>query len=229
MTLFGNDGEVMQIALGRPTSPRPIEQTTNGNAVQPPGQIESDNPESIAETAAILRHMSPRGSLGLPPLLEQRRWEWGITDGAFQQVATFERIFVHRIPAAGETGETYDGGKIIRPSMTVDREEQQSSRGVLVSAGLRAMDILYSNGIDLGSIVRVINNAIYGIPVEMVGGKRRWLLVLNDGDICGSEDLAQLLKSRTVGVRRIDFEDKPSEHAITGRGNALTPWVSDDQ
>src|SRR5690349_8585987 len=99
--------------------------------------------------AAVLEHMSPMHKpLGLGPLVEQKRWRYGIPDEAFfNQCAAFNKVLVSQIPE--EESDTYEGTVILKTEVTKKRELVEAPRGVIVSAGLQALDELRSNGIDI--------------------------------------------------------------------------------
>jgi hypothetical protein len=178
-----------------------------------------------AESAAIRERMAAPGALGLPPLLEARRLEYGITDGAFDAEAAFERIHIFQILPKSWTGGKIAGGKLWAPDTIQTGAERTSARGILISAGLRALDILRSNGFDLGHIVHFISMAPFRTEADCVAGTWKYIKVMNVGDLTGSEDLRANLRHRLVGIRR---DATTLKHYIPGEGEALTPWVSDD-
>lgn len=55
---------------------------------------------------SIRARMSPKGELGIPELLDERRLEHGIPDGAFSMECLFDRILVFQIgdSASGKFG-----------------------------------------------------------------------------------------------------------------------------
>jgi len=147
-------------------------------------------------------HMSPPGKLGLPPLLDERRLRYGIPDEAFEEQAIFDRIFVWGIEEKHEAGETFAGTSIIKPETSEKRILHESTRGVLFSAGLKALDILRSNGIGLGHIVGVVRLHPWHKSVGVfAGGHEMHKLVLRVGDLVGSEDLGQLYNEGKVKTK----------------------------
>lgn len=171
------------------------------------GQVRSDSlaprerEQAERRTRAILKNMSPKGLLGLPKLLEERRWEFGITDGAFQRQAAFARVFLWQIPM--QSGDTYNPeSKIVMAESTKQREKNKAPYGIVISAGLLALDSLRSNGIDLGHKVLFAHTAPYHIRYDVIDGLEQHLVILNAGDIIGSEDLATNLKKRDVRFKQ---------------------------
>lgn len=176
----------------------------------------------IREEQRLQKLMSPPGALGLPPLLEQRRLEWRIPDGAFRLRAAFDRVLIYQI-------ETNPSGKLGRFFMTElgkDADKRSAPRGVLVDAGLAALDSLRSHGIDLGHIVNYVHVNPLRIQVDFVDGKRPQVLVMIDRDIVASEDLADIIKS---GAARVDFiADRGKHQLVDQEGNAwdpVMPWL----
>lgn len=171
------------------------------------GQVRSDmlapreREQAERRTAAIIKSMTPRGLLGLPKLLEERRWAYGITDGAFQRQAAFARVFLWQIPM--QSGDTYNpDSKIVMAETTKQREKNKAPYGIVISAGLLALDSLRSNGIDLGHKVLFAHTAPYHIRYDVIDGQEMHLVILNAGDIIGSEDLASNLKNRSVRFKQ---------------------------
>lgn len=169
------------------------------------------NRRGLAEeqkVAEVLKHMSPRGSLGLPRLLEEKRWKYGIPDQViFNQHAVFNKVLVLQIPE--EESDTYAGGLIVKTETTKKRELTEAPRGVIISAGLQALDELRSNGVDIGHTVGFTRLAPFRRPVATIAGNQVHLVVLHAGDIIDSEDLAQALKARRARV-----VTKPNEEGV---------------
>jgi len=158
--------------------------------------------EKVIEQEVKDKHMSPPGSLRLPPLLEAKRWKENIPDFYFKKgMAVYDRVLIAQTT---DEDETFGGGLIQKAKVTLMRETQQSSRGVIISAGLQALDALRSNGIDIGHTVHVARMSTYAIPVGYVGGKEFRALLVHAGEICLSEDLLQAVNE---GRCRIEAKD----------------------
>lgn len=166
-----------------------------------------------AESDAMRACMSPRGKLGLPPLLEKRRWEYGITDGAFKIQPIFDRIFVHQISEHGEMAGGTDS-KVILTAIGEQREKESAPMGILLSAGPRALDALASHGVELGHICSFLKLSPYRYEVNRSSGKSFYMLVQQVGDLTGSIDLRADLRSGKV---RMDYDAENREHIITDK------------
>lgn len=130
------------------------------------------------------------GKLKLPPLLEQRRKEFGIEDGCFRTHALFDRCFVWQIPV----DEKIAGSTLIKSERTKSREKVQAPKGVLISAGLQAMDYLITNGCQgLGAIVEFVRLSPWRMPVDTVDGKDVEMVVCRATDLVGDRWLAEAL------------------------------------
>lgn len=173
----------------------------------PKGQVMSDqlaprDREQAERKAKIINsRTTPKGLLGLPKLLDERRLEYGITDGAFTRQAAFARVFLWQIPM--QKGDKYEADSLIHMAeSTQQREKNKAPYGIIISAGLLALDSLRSNGIDLGHKVLFAHTAPYHIRYDVIAGQEMHLVILNAGDIIGSEDLASNLKSRQVRFKQ---------------------------
>lgn len=173
--------------------------------------LENASPEFVkrlaSEREARLAHMSPPEVLKLPPLLEQRRQEEGITDGAFSVQCMGDNVIVYQISRA--KSETFEGTAILMAESTRKREAEQTPQGIIVGAGLSALDTLRMNGIDLGHVVTFCRVAPWRIETDPVEGKWDEVLLFQVGDIVGSVDLADSLRE---GRMRVRFDPEAYEH-----------------
>lgn len=155
--------------------------------------------------AAIKERMSPAGALGLPALLDERRLRYGIPDEAFQEEALFDRIYVWQIEPRHEQGKkTFGDTSIIKPESQQKRALKESSRAVLLSAGLKALSELNSNGVRIGHIVNLIRMSPWHKLIGNYMGLDIHLLVLRSGDLVGSEDIVDLKKAGKVIVEVVN-------------------------
>lgn len=145
-----------------------------------------------ARAAKRRARMAPEGALGLQPLLEFRRLEYGIPDGAFRVQAAYDRVLLWQISQYEGKG-TFGDTSILMPDSTRDYERGTAPRGVVVSAGLRALDHLRSNGVDLGHVVAIGGLSPWRIRCDSIGGRPQHVLLLASGDVAGSEDTRRLL------------------------------------
>lgn len=153
-------------------------------------------------TALIKERMSPPGALKLAPLLEANRLKYGIPDGFFKSQACFDRIFVFPLdPYDGD--DKIPGTALFRPKLTKLKDMQEGHRGILISAGLTAADRLASHGIELGHVVTTNKNVPFARRCEEILGVPMYFLVMRDGDLAGSETLAEEIregKKRVVDI-----------------------------
>ena len=173
-------------------------------------------------TKLIKEKMSPEGALHLPPLLDKHRLKYGIPDAFFKSQAAFDRIYIFPLDPDDET-ERVKGTVLYKPKATKLRDKQEGNRGVLISAGLTAADRLMSHGIELGHVVTTNKNVPFARRCEEILGVPMFFLVMRDGDLAGSETLAEEIlegKKRVVEVR----DESGYEHQIAGNDNG--EWVA---
>ncbi len=167
---------------------------------------------AIKRTKLIREHMSPDGALHLPEKLEAARLKYGIPDGFFRTAAGFDRIFVFPLDPFDQN-DKIPGTSLFRPQLTKQKDLQEGYRGVLISAGLTAMDRLMSHGYELGDVVMTNKNVPFARRVEQLEGFDMFVLVMRDGDLAGNETLqADIL----AGKRRVIDAGDPGryEHQV---------------
>lgn len=178
------------------------------------------------------RHISPPG--GLPHvtgLLEQRRLEYGILDEAFKQEAVYDRVFLWQIPRVFSTKA--EGSMIEMPETARQRREESTPRGIILTAGLKALDNLRSNGMDLGHIVSFIRLSPWRLPILEIAGIEFTVMVLRDGDIIASEELVQM-RRRGEAISTHTIVDGQVRHMVCCRDISASaalptqPWIPDD-
>ncbi len=158
---------------------------------------------------AMKDHMS-KESLGLGKLVDQKRWQYGIPDCAFfNQSPAFNKILVAQIPEVGEESDVYAGTTIIKTEITKKRDQVEAPRGVIVGAGLQALDELRSNGIDIGHTIGFTRLAPFRRRAGVIAGQPILLVVLLAGDVVDSEDLGAQLRGRKCRVVA-----KPNEEGV---------------
>lgn len=169
-----------------------------------PGSVELDEstPEDqrrkLEERERKLREkVSPPGALGpLPPLLEARRLEFGITDWAFAAQPAYDRVYVHQID---KREETFSGTSIIMTDRTKEKNLKSCPMGIIVGAGALALDTLRANGMDLGHQVMFLRLVPYRIETDYAD-RQHSIMVLRAGDIIGSLDLGDAIRLGQVEV-----------------------------
>lgn len=149
-------------------------------------------------------------------LLERRVCEYQIPPWPGE--ATFARILVYRIPDKAAKRETFvEGGSIVMPETVHANEEFRSPRGVIVSAGLQAMDVLRGNGMQLGELIWMSSYTPWRFKVDTTAdGKDIEFFFMQAGDVSLSEDL---LEARRQG--RIKVELRDGKHQLTVDESAL--------
>jgi hypothetical protein len=150
-------------------------------------------------TKLIRDKMSPPEVLKLPAKLEAARQKWGIPDGFFKYAAGFDRIFVFPIDPFDQD-DKLPNSFLYRPQVTKQKDLQEGFRGVLISAGLTAMDRLMSHGYELGDIVMTNKNVPFARRMELLEGEPMYVLVMRDGDLAGNETLQEDIRA---GRRRV--------------------------
>lgn len=152
--------------------------------------------------------LKPKGFYNIPELLDERRLEYLIPNGAFESQPGFDKVYIWQLSTV--EGNTYTkGGSIIMPDNVIAAKRHTAPRGVLVAAGLKAMDALYSSGFEIGHIVRFKKMAPFIQPVDTIEGHELTVMVVRDGDIVSSEDLATNIHSRKTKIVNV-AKDKNS-------------------
>lgn len=174
----------------------------------------------------IRRRMAKKGSLGLPSLLDKRRLEYGIVDKYFDIQCVYDKFMLFQLEA-DPFKKTIGDTSLIFTEVGLKRAKEEEPRGVIISAGLRAMDVLRSNGMDLGHIVRIVKLAPYRIPVDYILGMQMYAIMLSVGQIVASEDLAGRLRAGKMKVH-FDGEQHILASGKTKVGKPVSPWRGDD-
>lgn len=164
--------------------------------------------------------MSPPGTLGLPEKLDALRLEHGITDGYFEFQCIWDRIFVFQTFAFDS--KTFVPGGLIELSDNDKKVERYSSpRGIIIGAGLMALDALRSHGQELGDTVCFIQQAPWRMEVDRIGGHSEWMLIFRVGDISGNLSLQERLRAKAA---RVEYDEATSVHKIRDpEGKLWTP------
>lgn len=115
--------------------------------------------------------------------------------------AVYDRIVVFSVPEDKASRDTFTaGGLITKPDSTKDKEEAESPRGILVSAGLGARDVLVGHGIGLGHMLWVARLAPWRHVVDRTEKGPVEFLFMRVGDIVGSETLLGYIKDGSVKI-----------------------------
>ncbi len=105
--------------------------------------------------------------------------------------ASFDRVLLFQIPTV--ESETFSGSLLYKPETTKKREKVGSPRAVIVSAGLKAMEILESNGIYVGDIVWFARWAMFRHELDATSKE---FSIIRVGEITGCEDLSHGYQER---------------------------------
>lgn len=165
--------------------------------------------ESIADE--LLASLAPKGTYNIPLLLDERRFEYGIPNGAFEQYPVFDKVYVWQITLTER--RTYaEGGTVLKPDAVIAADQNTAPRGIIVSAGLQALDSLRSTGIDVGHIIRFKKFSPFIQPIAEIQGKSLSVMVIRDGDIVSSEDLARSYHAREVSIVNVANDNHGYDH-----------------
>jgi hypothetical protein len=201
------------------TAPKKFADRFIGSVSEEALQTMDERVRSEAQRKSALRKslMSPAATLRLPPLLEERRQQFGITDGAFAFQPFHDKLLIHQIYAKSATWDTE--GRIVKVADTRKRDLKTCPVGVIVAAGAVALDELRINGIDLGHIVLFQRMAPFRHEVEQDESLDAEVIIVRPGDLVGSVDLGDDLRA---GKMQIDFNSTDFEH--TYRDSAGRVW-----
>ena len=177
-----------------------------------------------------LAQMAPPGSLGLPPLLEARRIKYMIPNGCFEFRPLYDRIFVYQ--PEEDLAVFIKGGVIEMTESTKMLRRQQAPKGVLIAAGLQALDNLRSHGVDLGHYIMLLRNAPFRVEADCIDGNYFYNMCLRDGDLLASKDLEDNIRAGHVRIERVEGENNTVTHVFRdadGKAwNPAQPFISDD-
>jgi hypothetical protein len=179
---------------------------------------------------AVRNDMSKPGKLGLPPLLEQRRFEHSIPDSAFKYQPLFDRIFVWPVP--DDHGLLSKDSPLVLPETVRQRDMYSTPRGVLIAAGLGALDVMHSHGVELGHMIHFQRIAPFKRRIGRYAGEEMQVWVLQIGDLASSEDLAAEIRAGSLKVEPQDDNGSVQYRVVDKKGRARTPktpWISPDQ
>lgn len=127
--------------------------------------------------------------LGLE-LLTKRVFEYKIP--AWPGQALYERVLIFKIPeesTASDEIDIGDGHKLVKPETRVGVDVSRCPRGIIVSAGLRAMDIMRAQGMELGELVWFAPHVPFRFVVKQRSRQDDEFSFMNVGDIILSEDV----------------------------------------
>lgn len=131
----------------------------------------------------------------IPPLLAKRIREYDIPDAPGQ--AMFHRILIYQIPDDASARETFaEKGRIVMPETTKAVKKDRSPRGVIVSAGLQALDYMRDHGMELGEMVWFSPHVPTRFDVNrLADGRQALFFFMAVSDIIVSQDTPERLAS----------------------------------
>lgn len=150
------------------------------------------------------------------PGLEEARWQYMIPDDAWKVWPTYDRVMVYQVPQLFTRKKVGAQGILHAADVTQDREHRTSCEGIVISAGLTALDHLRSAGIEVGHRVVFVQNYMYRRRVGY--GEDEYVGIMRSGDICAGFELAERLVD---GVESID-QSNPTDHFLESVGKATT-------
>lgn len=184
--------------------------------------------KAVEQTAKIKEKMAPPGMLRLPELLERRRLEYGIPDSAFRVQAAFNRLFIHKIEdVMFRSGRYGEDSRIELPDSTKKALLNMAPRGIIISAGLGALDTLRDHGMDVGHIVTINRVSPWRVIYDIIGGEQFSYLIVQDRDISGSEDTAEALFSRRLLLDEVTLPNGRKVALYKGR-DGESRWIPRD-
>lgn len=144
----------------------------------------------------------------MPPLLVERVAKYDVSLPNFAPV--FDRILVYPLEAADQADKI---GSIVVPTQAKDKFGAE--RGLIIAAGARAHEELYSHGIEVGHIVVVAKFSPWRRSYATAKGVKS-VLMLRSADIVGSEDVETAYQNGTLWLER-DASTGQVEVADRGR------------
>lgn len=165
--------------------------------------------ENIADE--LEKSLAPRGTFNIPRLLDERRFEYGIPNGCFEHFPLFDKVYIWQLNMTERRTYT-EGGKIVKPDARIAHDRATAARGIIVSAGLAALDSLRSAGADIGHILRFKKFAPFIQEVQEIRGVPLAVMTLRDGDMVSSEDLAKDFHEGRVRIVNVATEKGGYDH-----------------
>ena len=151
------------------------------------------------------------------PLLEERRWEYMIPDSAWSHWPVYDRVLIVQTSDVGV--RLHSESSLYIPEITQDAEHSTSSEGVIISAGLRALDHAKHHGWDVGHKVSFIANFLFKRRYAFAAdGSELHAGVLRSGDIIGSAELGRYIHE---GSRALIYNKETGEHELHVDGHPV--------
>jgi hypothetical protein len=164
----------------------------------------------LEQEAEIRANFAGPGELGLPKLLEAKRIKHGIPNAAWDSQPMFDQVLLWPVPI--ESSKTYGTGVIVKTDAVLKRELTEAPKGVIVSAGLTALDQLRSHGCDVGHTIFFYQLAPLRMRLPMIAGKESSLVMIQARYVFGSEELSKNIRSRACRIISRMNDDGVEEH-----------------
>lgn len=148
-----------------------------------------------AGTGAQFSHLPITERSAMTPLLAHRIEEYGLVFPSTRPV--FDRIFVFPLESDSDN-EKFEGSSLYKSEKSKAR--LGASRGVLIKAGMGALEQLWSHGIELGHIVLTARLSPWERSYA-ARGRIYSVLVLRASEVVGSEDLEMDVAEGCVNYR----------------------------
>lgn len=155
-------------------------------------------------------------------LLLQRMKEFEIPEWPGE--AVFEEVLLYCLPDEGAASETFSkDGMIVKPDTRKAIDIARSPRGIVVSAGLKAMDIMDAHGMQVGELVWFAPHVPYRFEVGRNEKGPILFMFMNVADIKLSEDVPTRLANGDIVLTK----NSKGEHVYAGK-DRVDPTLSPD-
>jgi hypothetical protein len=155
----------------------------------------------------------PNLELAFPKLLRDRIVEFSIPDAPGQ--IGFDEVMIFQIPDDEMGGEKFGkDSALYKPETIADSDKRRCPRGVIISAGLSALDMLRDHGMQLGEMVLFSPYSMHRFEVKRTKGKSVEFCFMHVSDVKVSADIPGRLVS---GELTMVYEN----------GNHLYVWKGD--
>lgn len=145
------------------------------------------------------KQISPPGALNLPPLLEEKRLRWRMPDACFKgRAPLFDHVYLWQIPE--EELDTGMPAWLVLPDEAKQRLKNQMPCGVIVNAGLGALDVMRSHCIEIGHTVTFMRFTPWRLPVTHILGSPVYVLPLKVSSLRDSKELGEAMDRGEVTI-----------------------------
>lgn len=139
----------------------------------------------------------------MPKLLRERIVQYDIppAPGAIN----FEDVLIFQVPDQEWSSEKWSSDSTLyKPEYVQDADKRKCPRGIIVSAGLKALDIMRDHGMQLGEMVLFSPNSFHRFQVKRTGdGKMVEFPFMHISDVHISEDIPSRLAAGELEMVRV--------------------------